>query len=471
MKITGRSSFRIWLSLVTCCVFLLSTSCAGHSAEKNKTPRYAMTEADLQTELMGFADRFASYLFQGLHSYENVASMEGSRAIVQKDALLASTSAFTLAAARNPTSALLDMAAMVTMGRLIYEEHWLPLYGDPMRPVVAAYRKGEKDLMAVSGKILDDSQQAALRDLILTWRAENPDHTGFAYMRFGHMAEQWKESGSAEAKKASGLFQSVRAATAQVEEARILAERGMYLATRMPLLSGSFADYWMADFSKNPEVSRLLADLHGLAQTVERLPGVISEERAATVRQSMDEITTWSHSTVSQTMDRVAIEREKALQQFFAELKKERKNAIADLVREEKTVSGLLKEIHATLAEGNKVLTTAGVLAERFAPQGPPSDAPPMNIEDYRATVVEVKETVKELGTLLSAVDQMTDSPRWETVNRLIETSMDQAGKKGESLVDHSFGRGLLLIVAGIVLLLIAQVAFLFIKKRIEHAV
>jgi hypothetical protein len=450
-------------------IFVMVAACAGQSIKKAEAKTPAITEADLQKDLMGFADRFASYLFAGLRSYEATAGMEWPRAVVQRDVLLASTSAFTIAADRNPAAALLDMAAMVTMGRLIYEEYWLPKHGEAMRPVLEAYRKGENDIWTVTGQILDESQQTILIGLIRQWREENPDHTGFAYLRFGYMAENWEDSGSAEAKKAGGLFQSVRDATQQVEEARLLAERGMYLATRLPVLSGSFADYWMADFSKNPEVGKLLADLHGLAQTFEKLPGVISEERSATVRQSMDEISAWSRMSIEQTMDRVAVERRAAIEQVFSGLQEQRKDVLEDLIREQESVSGLLKEIRATLSEGNQALATASGLAERFAPEPGEgkSDTPPMTVEDYRALLVEVNGTIKELGGLLAVVDEMSDSPRWKAMEQVIASGMDQAGKEGEQLIDHSFRRGLLLIAAGIAMFLLAQVAFFYFKRRV----
>ena len=42
---------------------------------------------------------------------------------------------------------------------------------------------------------------------------------------------------------------------------------------------------------------------------------------------------------------------------------------------------------------------------------------------------------------------------------------------KGEELIDHSFQRGLLMIVAGILLFLLAQVAFFYFKRHVGRSV
>jgi hypothetical protein len=41
-----------------------------------------------------------------------------------------------------------------------------------------------------------------------------------------------------------------------------LAERGMFLATRLPLLTGLFADAWLSQLLVNPDVKEMRADIH-----------------------------------------------------------------------------------------------------------------------------------------------------------------------------------------------------------------
>jgi hypothetical protein len=78
---------------------------------------------------------------------------------------------------------------------------------------------------------------------------------------------------------------------------RLLAERGMYLATRIPLLSGLFGDLWLTRIMNNPNLQKALTDVSqlslgtaGLASIAEKLPDQIATEREATIKQLAGEI-------------------------------------------------------------------------------------------------------------------------------------------------------------------------------------
>ncbi|MBT8368837.1 MAG: hypothetical protein KJP23_29440, partial [Deltaproteobacteria bacterium] len=136
----------------------------------------------------------------------------------------------------------------------------------------------------------------------------------------------------------------VKAATQQIEEVRMLAERGIYLATRLPLMAGSFTEFWTSQLLANPEVEKVLADLHGfsevsqrLAAVAEQMPQQIAKERRtiikqaseemanlrqATIDQTMKEINTWSDVTIDKVMKKVAVEREATIQQLMNRLAK-----------------------------------------------------------------------------------------------------------------------------------------------------
>ena len=457
----------LWRLTCLVAVMAMLVACPGLAAKPGK--KYRITETELQSELMAFAERLASYLGQALGDYEQLPGMKDQRPQIQGTAVVASMSAITIAAHPDPGTALLDMVAMVTMGRLIYEEHWLPRYGESFLPMVQAFRKGEAEIWELAARILDEGQQNALRELIAQWRADNPNQTGFAYLRFGYMASDRSTSAS-DQKKAGGLFQSVKDATQQVEEARLLAERGMYLATRIPLLLGSLGDYWMGDLVRNQDIKTLLADVHRLASNVDQLPDMIARERSAAISQSMQEIKVWSRTAIDQTMTGISTEREQALSQFFSELNKERQSTLKDMLAEEKTYSQLMAELRETLQSGNQVLLSAGELAKMIPSPNPneAAAAPAMSIEDYRAALADVRETLVLVTSLLAAVEKTANSPAIEKINQLIVNSMDQAGQQGEELIDLSFKRGALVTLLAVVALLLAQILFVYIKRKLS---
>ena len=91
-----------------------------------------------------------------------------------------------------------------------------------------------------------------------------------------------------------------------MEEMRLLAERGMYLGTRMPLLSGLFGDLWLTRIISNPNLQKVLTDVAqlsegtaGLAAIAEKLPDQIATEREATIKQLMGEVTAIRKATMA----------------------------------------------------------------------------------------------------------------------------------------------------------------------------
>ena len=146
---TINRSWRILLSILVVLGIVLSFADEGYSKKKSKKKEektYAMNEAELQAHLMGFADRFAAYISQGFETYDELDPPLESRRIVLRDAVYSMYSAFTIAADADPDAALLDMVVMVTLGRLIYEEHWLAKLSPSVQSMVAGFRKAEGDI-------------------------------------------------------------------------------------------------------------------------------------------------------------------------------------------------------------------------------------------------------------------------------------------------------------------------------------
>ena len=168
--------------------------------------------------------------------------------------------------------------------------------------------------------------------LIRDWRRENPDLVIFSNVRFSEFGKARGISDPSRAKTTGGLFQSVAKATAQVEEARLLAERAMYLGTRLPLMTGAFANVWVASLAQNPEVSMVLDDLRQmtdvsqrLAAVAEKLPEDIAQERQATIDQLVDRISKERERTIEQVISEISKERERTILQIAEQVAKERR--------------------------------------------------------------------------------------------------------------------------------------------------
>ena len=145
-----------------------------------------------------------------------------------------------------------------------------------------------------------------------SWRRKNPTVTFFPFIRFSNFAADRRESTLSRAEDPEGLFESVESASEAVEEMRLLAERGMYLATRIPLLTGLFGDLWLTRIMNNPNLQKALADVSqlsqgtaGLATIAEKLPDQIATEREATIKQLIGEVSAVRKETIADVMAEV----------------------------------------------------------------------------------------------------------------------------------------------------------------------
>jgi hypothetical protein len=433
-----------------------------------------MTEVELQSELMSYADRFVSILAQAFEDFETLDPTPEARHAILGDTVYSLSAVFTIAADPNPQTALLDMVVLTTLGRMIYQDNMRRKYGTPVEVMARGYRHMETDIWAIAVKVLAKEQQEELRQIILQWRKQNPDKVIFNYLRFSDFAAQRRNSTLVKREKSGGLFKSVQEVTEQVEEMRMLAERGIFLATRLPLLTGNFAEVWMSQMMVNPEAQKVLTDVHTFSSVSERLANVaeqlpdkmmkdMSKLRWQTVNQVMQGIDQWSGKTLNEVMDRVAIEREAFINQFMNRLIGEQKIALEALLTEEQRVTALVTELRKAIEGGNNLLLTANTLTEKFnvgQPSPEPKDSKPFDIKDYQATIAEVTTLVESTNRLVTSVGLE------ELLPQLI-SAIDRLEREGEELIDHSFRQAVMLILIAMGAYIIARLIYNFLNKKL----
>ena len=286
-------------------------------AEKDKDTKektYALTEAQLQSHLMSFADRFASLLDTAIAKFENLNPSGKSRYEVLELMTFSLHHAFIIAGESDPYVALLDMFSMVTLGRIFFEEEGQSRYGKTIVPVIDGYRMAEADIRNVASKVITPDQMLNLMKIIKRWRRKNPEVKSFPLVRFSTFAADRRQSTLSKAEDPEGLFEPVERASETVEEMRLLAERSTYLATRIPQLFGLFGDLWLTRWLDNPDVQKTLTDLsqlsqgtYGLAATIQKLPTQISTVREATIKQLMGEVSAARKATMRQVIILIVI--------------------------------------------------------------------------------------------------------------------------------------------------------------------
>ena len=228
--------YRILLSTILVLALILPTDTLGFTIsfgekkpELKKEGTFVMTELELQSYLMSYADRFASILTQAFEDFDAQGPTLKARRFVQGDVVYSLSSVFTIAADPNPQVALLDIIVVATLGRIIYEDNILRIHGKPIEIMIKGFRQLETDIWKISSKVLTNEQQQELRELIFQWRKQNPNKVIYNYIRFSDFSAERRKSTLVKKEKTGGIFKSVQQATEQAEEMRMLAERGIFL--------------------------------------------------------------------------------------------------------------------------------------------------------------------------------------------------------------------------------------------------
>jgi hypothetical protein len=472
---------RVLIMFLLILMFFLTAQTVSLAAKKDKQKDYVMTEIELQSELMSYADRFASIMAQSFEDFNALDPSPEARRFVLDDMVHAVSSAFTTAAEPNPETALLDMVTIATLGRMIYEDNIRKKYGQPIEVMAKGFGELEKDIWQIAAKVLSIEQQHEVRGLIDEWRKRNPDKIIYNYFRFSDFAADRRKSTLVKKDQAGGLFKSVQQATQQVEETRMLAERGLYLATRLPLLTGAFSEVWMTQLLVNPAAQKTLQDLHQFSDSSQRMAAVaeqlpdqlmkdVSKLQQQTVTQVMKEVHNWSDVTLDKVMADVAVEREAFIHQFMNRLIGEQKTAIDALLVEEQRLTDLVVELRKALEEGNKVLASANTLTDKFGigdPSGSPGKSKPFDIADYQATVVEVGHTTDKLTRLAESTTRLVGTDGLEKLLPQLIKAIDNVERESEELIDHTVRQVILLIGIVMVAYIVARFIYSYLNKKL----
>ena len=304
-------------------VMLLTSVWGAVAAQTESENAYRMDETELQSSIMSFADRLASILMTAFARYDKSGPIVKDRNEVQSIVVYALWNAYIIASESDPGIALLDMISMVTLGRIIFEDQGIKTFGPNVEPLVKGFRKAEEDIRGVAILTLDQEQLDDLMVLINRWRKANPNVTYFPFIRFSNFAAERRESKLARSEVPDGLIDSVEAVTQQAEEMRLLAERGLYLGTRMPQLASLFAELWSARLANEITTERQNA--------IMQLIDVFKAERQAAIDDFMAGVAVERRNTVAQLKKALQAERQAAITDFMADIKVERENAVEQM--------------------------------------------------------------------------------------------------------------------------------------------
>jgi hypothetical protein len=318
---------------------------------------------------------------------------------------------------------------LATLSRMVIDDAWSgKRFGDRAAPLRDAYHRLEPIALDLAKGALSADQIAELQQVIIAWRAQNPQVTAIASVDFRDVASSIGRPKPGGKDTFSGLFNllgldpfsSLDPAVREITQSRQLAERTVYYAQRLPNLLDMQVERLAFEFATMPETTRLLANADQVAgaagtsaRVVSELPRFLTHEREAAIRQFMEAVTLETAHT-----RRLVIELRAALD------------------------SGT-----ATSESLNTTIRSFDQLVARFdkpkVAGGPATPARPFDITEYTAAAAEIRRTATELQTLIEGIDR--DSPALGQV-------ADRAAATLQGVVDHAYWRTaqlLALLIAG----------------------
>jgi len=288
-----------------------------------------LTQAELQAELMNYADSFAQ-LFGGSCTRVERAWQDPDLRLLCKEAKVFSiSSVFSIAAGPSPEASLLDMLVVATLNRMLWDNYALPQqFGDKVFDVRDTLAGLEKDIWRISSQVLDPDAQATIHQLIQTWWEQHPHIRGVNFVRFSGFSGLLRGQEATGNASGGGILDQVSKVTQQVDASLLLAERGMYLVSRLQLLASLQVDQAYMNILNEPETSRLLGDINALVEFTQRLPDTIARERSAALEQLVLGISTERNAAILQAMEKIADERKASIEQLMTAFAEERRHTI-----------------------------------------------------------------------------------------------------------------------------------------------
>jgi hypothetical protein len=410
---------------------------------------------ELQSDLQRFTDDFTIHTGQALDEYAQQVGTEAGRVQALQLKLLSVSAATAIASGPNPNENLLDMIALVTLGRITIEERWIKTTnGAAFQPWLRATRLLETNIWAIAARVLKPAQINELRQAIDEWYHTNPDVRTAFYARPHEFAAMFSTSHQKEANVNSvfslvGLdpMAGIDPAVREITRTRLFAERAMFTLQRMPFLLRLQTELLVNQVAQQPEVQQALASTSRLSDSADR------------ISRSVESVS----QTAAQLPERLVAERKAivtALEQQEGKLRELAAAVDQPLVSAAKMSTSL-----------NTAITNFDWLMKRFG-VGEPSTSPtpdtnsaPFNILDYGTVAGQIESMAKELTILITSLNTSLDQST-PHVQRLSQ----QATAEVNQVIDRAFRLALLLIVVLLAGSVIAGVAYRLLVKQLTRA-
>jgi hypothetical protein len=299
------------------------------AADQVARPVLADTEAQsLQSGIMALADtsigRIASVLRLGTHA----ATPEGRYDDLNTRVIL-SSALVAIAMAPDPVDALADMLTHTTLTVDAQRNAARDKSADSAEAsLLRVLEQNEADAWRLAEQWVNEPTRVAFRERILAWPGPRTSAAAVAFVRLSDI----KRAGSASVDSGEGMFDALHAATEQVDKARLLAERSLFLAQRMPFLFRWQAEVYTANALATKEAQQTQAQIEQISAIIAGMADQLSRERQAALNDLFGHIETERKASLDQIMQIVQQERAATLAETAAAIDAQRKAILKDVL-------------------------------------------------------------------------------------------------------------------------------------------
>jgi hypothetical protein len=433
-----------------------------------------VTPAQVQSRVMSFADNYTNLISQVAGDLGASLDDPAKARQAHNMALTSITGAVTTAAGPNPTAAMLDMAALVTMQRIAFQRHWLPeVYGEAGRPWLDALQKLEGMVWQGVAEMATAAEQEELRNAIVAFMDDNPNIRIVSHYRLDDISKS-RGISYANPSGSGSIFRllyidplaNLDPTARELLQSRLLGERVFFYVKRLPLLVEWHAEDVLYEALARNESQQLVANTRTFAQaakdlnaTMADLPKTISEERSA---------------AISQAAERIRAERESAIAQIQQAFRAECEALLNLLDARQKSMGQFATDLRTTVEAGTTLsdsLQKTLTLANSFGvTKNRESDSRPFDIREYHAAINDATVAVRELNGLLVSTKGLI-SPSNRPAGESPVTDLTKAARTDlEAVIDRFFYRGLILLVVFFVGAFVTWLLIGMVRPRLRRA-
>ncbi len=445
-----------------------------------------VTTAELEQINRAFADRYVVQYAAACDAIEKDNPDPQQRRLAHDLKTSSASAVYDIVTNGDPYTQVLDLTVAVTLQSIVFidEDQAEEQFGPKGVELIRASRATRLDIWDIASKLFTTQELENLDYLIWDWRRHNLAVTNVVGVRFSDFIPTAGGTGDS---RTQGIFAQIDEARHSVDEARLFAERAVYLAKRMPLLIAWRTETSVQDVAADPEIVQALADFHTLADVANKLPGTIDGQRAKLEsdfdqrQPALDQSIKNIRETLAQA-DTVAA----SITAMLAQLQKS-SAALQDLVKQtDTTVSKYMPPPTpppaSPTADSDHVSKSAGqpgAATQAISPSAAASAPParPFDVHDYTDALTQLTAASRELNTVLSSTRDLLDSPAWthriDEINTAADGRVRIATAQSQSLVNSIFRRVYLAMGAFFLLLVLYRVfASTFVHRlhsRKEH--